>query len=207
MEIGGVESDFALFSYNSVKNRDCADCLMTSDSENCYELLDSSNCYDVKFSRFCENCRESTFLYDCKSCANCIGCIGLRNKQYHIFNKLYSKEDFEKKAAEYDVSKYEKFKKLRKEAEEFFLTFPHEFARLKNCENVIGNSVENSKNSIAVFDILASSDYPVGVEDSKFCVMAGIGLKSCRDVYQHGGDSEYSYEICGGMHIQKTNFV
>lgn len=206
MEVGGVESDFVLFSYNSVKDRDCADCLMTADSENCYELMDSSNCYEVKYGRFNENCRECSFIYDCKSCSNCIGCIGLRNKQYHIFNKPYSKEEYEQKAKEYDVSSFEKMKKLKKEAEEFFVTFPHEYARLKNCENVIGNSVENSKDSIAVFDILASSDYPVGTENCKFCVMAGIGLRHCHDMYQHGGDTEYCYEICGGMHLQKTHF-
>jgi hypothetical protein len=206
MEIGGVESDFALFSYNSVKNRDCSDSVMTSDCENCYELLDSSNCYSVKYSRFCQNCRDSAYLYDCIACHDCLGCIGLRNKSYCIFNKQYSPEEYKQKFAEYDPSNYQKLQRLHRESTEFFKNFPHEFARLKNCENVIGNSVENSKNSFEVFDILASSDHPIGVEDCKHCVMAGIGLKGCYDIYQHGGDTEYCYEISGGMRCQKTHF-
>ena len=43
----------------------------------------------------------SNFMYYCESCyscRDCFGCVGLRNKQYYIFNKEYSKEEYEAKA-------------------------------------------------------------------------------------------------------------
>jgi len=45
-------------------------------------------CYNVYYSRFLENCKF------------CIWCIGLKNKEYCILNKQYSKEEREKKADE-----------------------------------------------------------------------------------------------------------
>ena len=206
MEIGSVESDFCLFSYNSVSCRDCSDCLMISDSETCYELLDSSNCYNVKFSRFCDGCRDSAFLFDCISCSDCIGCIGLRNKQYCIFNKQYSREEYDQKIPNYDISDYQKLRKLEKEAVEHFKSFPHEYARLKNCEDVVGNSAENSKNCRYVFDVIASEKFPVGAENTHYSVMCGIDLKDAFDIYQHGGNSESVYSIAGGEHCQNCHF-
>jgi len=206
MEIGSVESDFCLFSYNSVKCRDCSDSIMIADCENCYELLDSTNCYNVKFARFCDNCRDSAYLHDCISCSDCIGCIGLRNQQYNIFNKKYSKEEYFEKAKQYDVSSFENLKRLDKDANEFFMTFPHEFARLKNCEDVIGNSAENSKKCRCVFDVIASTSFPLGAENTYYSVMCGINLKDGFDIYQHGGNTEKAYSIAGGEHCQNVFF-
>jgi len=36
-----------------------------------------------------------TYSFNCHGCSNIFGCIGLRNKQYCIFNKQYTKEDYE----------------------------------------------------------------------------------------------------------------
>ncbi len=35
------------------------------------------------------------YSYNCHTCQNCFACIGLRSKQYCIFNKQYSKEEYE----------------------------------------------------------------------------------------------------------------
>ncbi|MDC0506216.1 hypothetical protein OAN96_01325, partial [Candidatus Gracilibacteria bacterium] len=40
------------------------------------------------------------YSYDLVTCSYCIGCVGLQNKQYCIFNKQYSKEDWYKIADE-----------------------------------------------------------------------------------------------------------
>ncbi|MDD2870806.1 MAG: hypothetical protein PHS49_02350 [Candidatus Gracilibacteria bacterium] len=46
----------------------------------------------------CHNCiGESSFLYYCDSCHycnNCFGCVGLKNKSYCIFNKQYTKQEY-----------------------------------------------------------------------------------------------------------------
>src|SRR3989344_5168576 len=41
-------------------------------------------------------CLNAEYCFNCHGCNNIFGCIGLRNKNYCIFNKQYSKEEFEK---------------------------------------------------------------------------------------------------------------
>ena len=40
--------------------------------------------------------RDCTYCYECFSCSNCFGCVGLKKKEYCIFNKQYSKEEYVK---------------------------------------------------------------------------------------------------------------
>lgn len=53
-------------------------------------------CYDMQF---CINCwygnRQLRYCDMCHSSSNLFGCIGLRNKQYCILNKQYTKEQYE----------------------------------------------------------------------------------------------------------------
>jgi len=41
-------------------------------------------------------CLNSEYCFNCHGCNNIFGCVGLRKKNYCIFNKQYSKEDYEK---------------------------------------------------------------------------------------------------------------
>jgi len=54
---------------------------------------ESYNCHNVIGCWTCNECSYSEFLQGCK---NCIGCISLRRKQYCVFNKQYSKDEYEK---------------------------------------------------------------------------------------------------------------
>lgn len=61
-----------------------------------YEAFDSG----VQASRLCfvatvYGGANIFYSYNCHGCQNLFGCVGLRNKQYCIFNKEYSKEEFE----------------------------------------------------------------------------------------------------------------
>jgi hypothetical protein len=50
------------------------------------------------FMRMCIRCRlcsHQTYCIDCYSCKDCFGCTGLRNKQYCILNRQFSKEKYE----------------------------------------------------------------------------------------------------------------
>ena len=56
---------------------------------------------------YCQNCAHCTntlFSKDCYNCEDCFGCVGLRRKKYYIFNKPYSKEDYEKYVSALDLS-------------------------------------------------------------------------------------------------------
>lgn len=61
------------------------DCVNTAN--NCYKVISTMNCW----------WSSSNLLYCdlCMYCQDCFWCVGLRNKSYCIFNKQYSKEDYE----------------------------------------------------------------------------------------------------------------
>ncbi len=61
------------------------------------EIVDSSN---IKFSYFIRDGLDLEYCLECHNCQHCFGCIGLRNKKYHILNKPYSKEDYWQKLDE-----------------------------------------------------------------------------------------------------------
>src|SRR3989338_11005038 len=45
-------------------------------------------------------CLNAEYSFNCHGCNNIFGCVGLRNRSYCIFNKQYSKEEFEKLRAQ-----------------------------------------------------------------------------------------------------------
>ncbi len=61
-------------------------------------LCDSSTVYPghrIFFSRFIFNCHDIEYSYNCHNSSYLFGCVGLRNKQYFILNKQYTKEEYE----------------------------------------------------------------------------------------------------------------
>ena len=82
------------FLYGGAK--DCQDYTFVGlRSELMYEsvwcALDCSRC---SFCFWCLQSQDLLYCLHCVSCKNCFGCAGLRNKQYCVFNKQYSKEAY-----------------------------------------------------------------------------------------------------------------
>jgi hypothetical protein len=77
--------------------KDCYDyTIYAENNELCYETLTSGRGYKALFSFDCfPNSREIQYCYNCRSSSNLFGCIGLRNKQYCILNKQYTKQEYE----------------------------------------------------------------------------------------------------------------
>lgn len=78
------------------------DCMDYSFSGRKAELIYNSclcviNVYGILFSMQCRDGSSNLiYCYGCDSCKDCFGCSGMRRKQYCIFNKQYSKEEYEK---------------------------------------------------------------------------------------------------------------
>lgn len=83
--------------------------LQVPTNKNCYDItiwgegneLGYENCVTgmgAYNSRFCvdlwPNVKNSEYSMFCTSCSEIFGCVGLRNKQYCILNKQYSKEEY-----------------------------------------------------------------------------------------------------------------
>jgi len=63
--------------------------------ETSYDVMDAGS--NTQDAAFCGNVWDSYSLRYCyflRNCSNCFGCVGLRNKQYHILNKPYTKEEY-----------------------------------------------------------------------------------------------------------------
>jgi len=79
-------------------SKDCMDLsLWGENSELIYETSScGEGCSRVKFSyRTSRNSHDCTYCMQCYSGANLFGCVGLQKKQYCIFNKQYTKEEYE----------------------------------------------------------------------------------------------------------------
>ncbi|MEK7524490.1 MAG: hypothetical protein AAB588_05695 [Patescibacteria group bacterium] len=79
------------------KAKDCVDCAYLSGSELCYECVDCTGLYNGSFLQDCHNCSNCEFCLDCMNCKDCFGCFGLRHKQFCIFNKPYTEEEYRRK--------------------------------------------------------------------------------------------------------------
>ena len=201
----GEKAENLMYCDVGISSRDSVDSTWLVRSENCYRCIDCYDSYKVFFGQNIDKCIDSVFLFDCKNCQNCFGCVGLRNKQYNIFNKQYIKEEYEKKLKEFDFRSY----KIILEAQGLFkkikFDFPHKYALLTNCQNVFGNNVRHSKNCFNCFDIES------GIENSKYIVYAGLGLKDSYDAYNVGTNASLFYDsISCGFNCSKilfSNFV
>ena len=75
--------------------KDCHDNNFTEENELCYEYLGAYQNRHLLFSRFCNRVSESLYCDTCFTSKNLFGCIGLRNAEYCILNKQYTKEQYE----------------------------------------------------------------------------------------------------------------
>ncbi|KKQ08203.1 MAG: putative phage protein [Parcubacteria group bacterium GW2011_GWB1_36_5] len=92
-----VEDGKYLFALNDAK--DVMDyCYWGRGTELIYETINlGRQCNNIKFANECWNSLlDSQYIMNCHNSSNLFGCIGLRNKEYCIFNKQYIKEEYEK---------------------------------------------------------------------------------------------------------------
>ena len=169
----------------------CMDVLLCHKSQRCYECVDVEECYGLQFCQSCISCTDSFFLYDCRDCNNCIGCVGLRHKQYYIFNKPYSKAEYEKKKTELFDGGRGALERVRKEwNEQILATFPRKYYNGEKNENFSGSAISRCVDSFFMFDAK-------NTKDCKYCAWM-INGKDTHD-YLAWGDVELCYEAvsCG----------
>lgn len=166
--------------------------------ELCYDSMGLYKCYNVKYSANLDECIDVFFSRDLKGCTNCFGCINLRNKQYCWFNEQLTKEQYQEKLKQYDLSDYDTVQKIKKETEAFFLTQPHRYVTGIGNKDASGDYLFWCKNVHQSYDM-------VGVEDAKHCQFFIIeGAKNCMDVTMWGSSLMDAYECCGVGNNQNT---
>ncbi len=148
----GAEDSAYLFS-PILQARNCFDLHSAGDVEYCYDSVDIEKSSGLRFCQNCVACSDSWLLYDCRNCTSCFGCVGLRNKNFHIFNKSYSREEYIKEIEKISPSTFEGILRAKEKFNELKLKFPHKFANIQKSENVTGDDILNSKDCKYCFNV------------------------------------------------------
>ena len=181
--------DRVLYSNRIMKVKDCADLYVAGDSELCYDSVYTSEGYQVLYSLHTKSCVDSYFLYDCIGCTNCFGCTNLRSQSYCMWNEQLSKEEYQRRLAEMDLSSSTMIVSLKKKFREMYLASIHRFAHQIKTVDSTGDNIDGVKNSKVCFDADGK------IEDTKFVHWAKV---SAKDVYDSGpgvGMGELMYEV------------
>src|SRR3989344_1573696 len=188
-------------SYWMQQSKDCLDCAFVNNSELCYETFVAWNCYKVFFSKECRDCTDGYFLQDCVGLTNCYGCVGLRQKQYHIFNKPYSKEEYFKVLEEKKQQiKDGKVAELVQEFKDFVAGQINKYASIQKSVNSTGNYLLNTKNCISCF-------HGYEAENCKYGYHVWRNSKDNMDVCTAGRDAEMVYECTNvGVNVYNIKF-
>jgi hypothetical protein len=211
--------DNVMYSHILANVKDSSDCTMTGESELCYGDVNVGGSYNTYFSEDSNNCYNCYFVKDCIGCNNCFGCINLRNKKYYIFNRQYTKEEYEEKIKDFNLNTYSGLQKAEKEAHAFWLTQPHKYMHERMNSSVTGDYVYNSKNVRDGYQMRGAEDCRYvsfltlpptkdsydytewGNNASRIYECTAVGeyvdnIKFCVDVWGHCRDVEYSM-TCG----------
>lgn len=166
--------------------KDSLDCYRLFSSEGCYECVNCDKSYQLFFSQNSTNCKESYFLDGCVGCSNCFACGNLNNKQYWVFNKPSSQEEFEKIKNDFLSLVGEQREQRIREIRDFLRQLPKRYANVVSCEACVGDHLYHCKN-------VKSSFYSTGSEDFKYVSNVNYA-KSSFDHDFWGDGSERVYE-------------
>ena len=196
--VGHVQSEDCAYGIWVGLSRDCIDNAFIEKCELCYECVDCRDCYNCNFCRDCLNSSDCDWCYDCKGSQNCFGSVNLRNKQFHIFNKPYPKDEY-----------FEKVKFLKKahaslsnppaEFRQLIETLPHISMHGLNNENVAGDHIFNSQNCFYSFDVNNQQDtmYMYNSFDAKDCMDCGYSSLGAELSYMcHSGVTLFNSNFC-----------
>ncbi len=166
------DNEESLFSYWIQKSIYAVDSCYSTHSKNIYECLNCDDSYNLYYSINCINCHD------------CIWCIDLYGESYHIFNKKYTKKEYEK----------EKIRilqngtlEVREAMKELSNTKPHKYLIWNNNENSSGNYLYNTKNTVLSYDCKE-------VEDCKYSYNIMRNWKDIYDCDTAGFEGNLLYE-------------
>lgn len=170
------------------------DCAFCESCELCYECVDCNSCYNSNYCQDCANSEDIHFSYDLRRCRHCIGCVGIRDKEYYIFNKKYTENEYKKALKGLDVSNPKIIEEIGKKSEKLKRGIPRMFVHQFDTQNCTGDYIYHSKNCYMCYDTRHTEDsgyiiqanLDMGTKDSWDCGPIPTGMDLCYDVaYSH----------------------
>ena len=90
------DCSYTAFTPNGVSSMDC--CFTAPDGVQwCNEVISTLGQRCIA-TYMCWRCSDTYYSIDCRDCHNLFGCVGLQHQQYCIFNRQYSKQEYEELA-------------------------------------------------------------------------------------------------------------
>lgn len=175
-----------LYSNPVWESTDCMDCFNVVKCQLTYSSIDCTNCYNVQYCQESKDCQNSYFLYNCRNCQDCFGCTNLQNKQYCIFNKKYSKEDYLKKLEQLQLNNYMSLEGVGSQVEQFLKKNFRRYMVSVQADGCTGNWLEQCKST---FNSYGCKE----IEDSKN-VLVSLEVKDSMDYTYFGRGCELVYE-------------
>ena len=190
---GGSNMENCLYGNRLASAKDCVSCSFVNKGELCFDSVNLDQCYNVFSSVDCENCNDVYFSKNLTGCSYCFGCANLRSQKYYIFNKKYSKEEYNQKIKSFKLNSFANYTELMKQADKLWLDYPNKYMHGSHNNAVSGDYVSDSKNVFSSYSLR-------GEEDCKFCCYTDRApIKDCYDYSYFGNNVELLYEcsICG----------
>ncbi|MCX6722234.1 MAG: hypothetical protein NTY04_03545 [Candidatus Staskawiczbacteria bacterium] len=185
---GADFNENSLYSTYIFNSKECVDTYWVTKSEFNYETVDCISCSKLQYGRYCEECYNSAFLFNCRNCHDCFGCVNLKNGAYCIFNKQYTKEEYNEKLKEFDIQSASRVTEIKEQFLKFSLSFPRRFARMVHVTNSSGDNLQETKNCKHCFDVFG------GAEDCTNLWLAYSKASDCMDVDRVGLGTELGYD-------------
>ena len=181
-----TDSEDCYYSHFISRAKDCIDCLRVFYSEKCYECVNVDSSYECFYCTDSMDCSEGLFLDHCRNCKNSFACSNLQGKQYWVYNKQSTKEEYEKIKNEFLSLRGEEREKKIQEIREFLEKSPKRFSYIIKSEDCTGNQIYLCKNASNCF-------YTGNSENIKNC----FNLEFAKDSMDHdfwGEQTENVYE-------------
>ncbi|MCX6722310.1 MAG: hypothetical protein NTY04_03950 [Candidatus Staskawiczbacteria bacterium] len=96
----GTEGDNFRFVETFDVVKDSMDSSYTPESSRLYESILGVSSNNILFSVYIRDSLNMEYSSECLNCHDCFGCVGLKNKKFHILNKSYSENDYWKSVDE-----------------------------------------------------------------------------------------------------------
>lgn len=191
-----LNSSDCFYVFDSRMLVNCIDCDYSIESQLCYESSDILKSFNSAYLQNCINMRDSYYSYACSGCNNVFGCSNLQNKQYCIFNRQLTPEQYNQILPKYRSLPTEKVLQMLDEVKKKYpLTQTH---GLNNENSPFGDYVYNSKNCYMCFDMDHS-------ENSGYLYDSG-GHKNCYDS-TFSGEGQLTYEQIDSTNLFNCNYA
>jgi len=147
LNIGGLMNEDSAYNTYEVSSKNCYDNYWILNSDNCAHNVHCERCYFTHYSLECYDSLHTSFSYDCRNCSNIIGCAGLRNKQYCIFNEQYTKESYEEFLSKHPISSQSNITWWKGKIKSIWNNSPHRENLIFKSVDATGNNLSECKNA------------------------------------------------------------